>query len=165
MDHQPSGKGSQSVPDLARFGNLRPDAVAVNEVTRQIAILNLTRPFDRGHRPANERRHVEGPDRAMPGKRAGDLEAAMGGAAQGQGQMPGHLVSRGRRSIRKAGELKFEIYGELAQALRQLYNGAEWRVDILPWVVGVRGILDTVGIGRALEFLDVPDKKKKQGSA
>ena len=46
-----------------------------------------------------------------------------------------------------AGERKFETYGELAQALRQLYCGAEWRVEILPWVVGVRGILDTVGIG------------------
>ena len=51
-------------------------------------------------------------------------EAAMGGAAQGQGQIPGHLVSRGRRSIRVAGERKFEAYGELAQALRQLHNGS-----------------------------------------
>ena len=60
-----------------------------------------------------------------------------------------------------AGERKFETYGELAQALRQLYTGAEWRVEILPWVVGVRGILDTVGIGRALEFLDVPVQKRQ----
>ena len=29
VDRQPSVRGSQSVPDLARFGNLRPDAVAV----------------------------------------------------------------------------------------------------------------------------------------
>ena len=161
VDHQPGVKGSQSVPDLARFGNLRPDAVAVNEVTRQIAILDLTRPFDRGDRPANERRHAEGPERAIPDVRAGGLEAAMGGAAQDQGQIPGHIVSRGRRSIRVAGERKFETYGELAQALRQLYTRAEWRVEILPWVVGVRGILDTVGIGRALEFLDVPVQKRQ----
>lgn len=61
----------------------------------------------------------------------------MDGAAQDQGQLP-NIVSRGRRSIRVAGERKFETYGELAQALRQLYTRAEWRVEILPWVVGVR---------------------------
>ena len=60
-----------------------------------------------------------------------------------------------------AGERKFETYGELAQALRQQNTGAEWRVEILPWVVGVRGILDTVGIGRALEFLDVPVQQRQ----
>ena len=90
VDHQPSVRGSHSVPDLARFGNLRPDAVAVNEVTRQIAILDLTRPFDRGDRPAHERRHAEGPERAIPDVRGGALEAAIGGAAQDQGQIPGH---------------------------------------------------------------------------
>ena len=59
----------------------------------------------------------------------------MDGAAQDQGQLP-NIVSRGRRSIRVAGERKFETYGELAQALQQLYYGAEWRVEIPPWVVG-----------------------------
>jgi hypothetical protein len=157
LDHQPSVRGSQNVPDLTKFGNLRPDAVVVNEMTRQIAILDLTRPFDRGDRPANERRHAEGPELAIPGVRARGLEATMGGTAQGQGQISGHLVSRGRRSIQVAGERKFEAYGGFAK----LYNGAEWRLEILPWVVGVRCILDTVGIGRSLEFLDVPVKKRQ----
>ena len=74
----------------------------------------------------------------------------MGGAAQGQGQIPGHLVSRGRRSIRVAGERKFETYGELAQALKNsimernggsrsyhgwLESGVSWTLLVLaaPW--------------------------------
>ena len=126
-------------------------------MTRQIVILNLMWQFNRRDRPANEQRHAEGPERAIPGVHAGGLEAAMGSAAQFQGQIPEHLVSRGQHNIRVAGERKFEAYGELAQA--KVYNGAEWRVEILPWVVRVRGIFDTVGIGSALEFLDCPLQK------
>ena len=119
-DHQPSVRRSQSVPDLARFGNLLPDAVLVNEVARQLAILDLTRPFDRGDRPANERRHAEGPEFAIPGERGG----AGGSNWRCCPLCPGPRPNTRTFSITwpaqhsGGGERKFEAYGELAQILQ-----------------------------------------------
>ena len=33
-------------------------------------------------------------------------------------------------------------------------------MKVLPWVVGVRGVLDTEGIQRAMEFLEIPESKR-----
>ncbi len=67
----------------------------------------------------------------------------------------------GRRSILVAAERKVTAYEGLAHALMQLNSQAGWRVEVLPWVVGVRGLLDVAGITRAADFLGVPTQKRQ----
>ena len=35
-------------------------------------------------------------------------------------------------------------------------------MEVLPWVVGVRGVLDTTGIQQAMAFLELPALKRKE---
>ena len=63
--------------------------------------------------------------------------------------------SGGWKSIILAAEQNVATYGEVAVKLR-LLRGAECRVEVLPWVVGVRGIVDGSGISSAMTFLDIP---------
>jgi hypothetical protein len=37
-----------------------------------------------------------------------------------------------------------------------------WRVQVLPWVVGVRGVFDATGIQQAPTFLELPASKRKE---
>ena len=64
----------------------------------------------------------------------------------------------GRRSILVAAERKVAAYEGLARALLQLNSQTGWRVEVLPWVVGVRRLLDVAGITCAADFLGVPHK-------
>jgi hypothetical protein len=36
-----------------------------------------------------------------------------------------------------------------------------WIIEILPWVIGIRGLADTVHLQTALSFLDIPEQKWK----
>ena len=54
-----------------------------------------------------------------------------------------------------AHERKMRTYAPLLQAL-QTYLDEGWQVEILPWVVGVRGLLDGDTIRCCLEFLEIP---------
>ena len=71
--YQPGAAMTQPAQILARLGNLRPDAVAVNRTTRQIAKLGLTRPFDGPDGPESGVQIAAGPARRPHGAREGGL--------------------------------------------------------------------------------------------
>ena len=50
---------------------------------------------------------------------------------------------------------KLCTYGPLLEAL-QSYSDRGWQVQILPWVVGVRGMIDAKSVPEILNFLQVP---------
>ena len=54
-----------------------------------------------------------------------------------------------------AHERKMRTYAPLLEAL-QAYLDEGWQVEILPWVVGVRGLLDDETIKCCLRFLEIP---------
>ena len=58
-------------------------------------------------------------------------------------------------------ERKVAAYDGLARALTQLNSQGRWRVEVLPWVLGGRGVLDVAGITRAAGFLSVPAQKRQ----
>ena len=66
----------------------------------------------------------------------------------------------GRRSILEATERKVAAYEGLARVLTQLNSPAGWQ-EVLPWVMGVRGVLDVAGITHAANFLGVPTQKRQ----
>ena len=53
-----------------------------------------------------------------------------------------------------AHERKMLTYAPLLVAL-QVYLDEGWQVEIFPWVVGVRGLLDSDTIKSSLEFLEI----------
>ncbi len=57
-----------------------------------------------------------------------------------------------RRKKRKCGPIKSALY--------QYIRGG-WTIEILPCVIGIRGLTDTVHLQTALSFLDVPKQKWK----
>ena len=61
----------------------------------------------------------------------------------------GHLAAAYERKIR--------TYTPLLAAL-QAYPDDGWQVELFPWVVGVRGLLDSAAIQCCLEFLELPRK-------
>ena len=52
-------------------------------------------------------------------------------------------------------------YQALAGAILQHRGSLEWEVKVLPWVVGVRGVIDAAGIQRAMHFMDIPAAKRQ----
>ena len=50
-------------------------------------------------------------------------------------------------------------YGPLLEALR-VYVANGWQVKILPWVVGVRGMIDEKSVSEVLNFLQVPRARR-----
>jgi len=75
----------------------------------------------------------------------------------GRAQLNDARVGLTRARIRRAGERKCEKYQVIVDALNTLINEG-WRIEVLPWVVGVRGVLDTTGINKAAGFLDIPHR-------
>ena len=67
----------------------------------------------------------------------------------------------GRGSITTARLRKLEKYQPLAEALAQRHGSSGWKVHVLPWVVGVRGVVDAEGIQRAMAILEVPPGKRQ----
>ena len=49
-------------------------------------------------------------------------------------------------------------YAPIIPAL-QYYSDRGWCVEILPWVIGIRGLTDTRQLHRALQYLDIPKQK------
>ena len=60
-----------------------------------------------------------------------------------------------------AHERKMRTYAPLLEAL-QAYLDEGWQVEIFPWVVGVRGLLDDGTIKCCLEFLEIPRQRWQQ---
>jgi hypothetical protein len=60
-----------------------------------------------------------------------------------------------------AHERKMRTYAPLLEAL-QAYRDEGWQVEIFPWVIGVRGLLDSETIKCCLEFLTLPRQSWKQ---
>ena len=161
--YQPGAATTQRTQALARFGNLRPDAVAVNRTTRQIAILDLTRPFDGPDGPESGEQITGGPARSQQGAQEGGL---VRDDTERHAPLPPPSLAvpvgySGRRSILVAAKRKIAAYEGVARALTQLNSPAGWRVEVLPWVVGVRGVLDVAGITHAADFLGVPMQKRQ----
>ena len=82
------------------------------------------------------------------------------GTPSSDGQAPSFTC--GRQSIRTAYERKKAKYQDLAQAIGRPPCDPGWRVQVLPWVVGVRGVLDATGIQQAMAFLELPALKRKE---
>jgi ribonuclease HI len=51
-------------------------------------------------------------------------------------------------------------YGPIKSALHHYIRGG-WTIEILPWVIGIRGLTDTEHLQTALSFLDIPKQKWK----
>ncbi len=66
-----------------------------------------------------------------------------------------------RKSILEAYERKKTKYQDLASTLRERFGHQGWKVQVLPWVVGVRRVLHMEGIEQAMAFMDVPAAKRK----
>ena len=54
---------------------------------------------------------------------------------------------------------KLRTYGPLLEALRS-YLESGWQVLILPWVVGVRGMVDVNSVSKILDFLQIPQRRR-----
>ncbi len=61
-----------------------------------------------------------------------------------------------RRSIWEAYERKEVKYRDLATAFREHFGSHGWTVQVLPWVVVVRGVLHVARIRQAMAFLEGP---------
>jgi len=162
------------------IGALRPDTVAVCQELRKIAIIDFCRPFDGEEaQEAVERGDACGvsTDGAVPGHPArtrvdpGSIpprsnsqdEQTIGdddGGTQhanpytrhaGGAQLNDAGVGLTRARIRRAGERKCVKYQAIVDALYTLINEG-WRIEVLPWVVGVRCVLDTTAINKATGF-------------
>jgi len=55
---------------------------------------------------------------------------------------------------------KLAVYAPLLTALSS-YTESGWAIQILPWVVGARGLIQTSNMRTALEFLEVPHGKRQ----
>ena len=58
-------------------------------------------------------------------------------------------------ALQEAHSRKTQSYGPLITAL-QAYNDSGWKVEILPWMVGVRGMVRTKLLTPELERLEIP---------
>ena len=64
------------------------------------------------------------------------------------------------QQLTEAYERKIRTYGPLQAALG-LYSNTGWQVEILPWVVGARGLIQEQRMHRMLDFLEIPTGKWK----
>jgi len=152
---------------------LRPDAVAVNQVLKKIAILEHCRPFDRDDcvrpelhpRPPGLPPEEEVSDEELSGpgaQESDDLGTSSGASAEWGLSLEVHGEKTGdRKSILEAYERKKAKYQDLASTLRERFGHQGWKVQVLPWVVGVRGVLHVEGIEQAMAFMEVPAAKRK----
>jgi len=89
---------------------------------------------------------------------------SVGAAGADDGEVsagPESLISTdsSRRRIREARLRKIHKYQALADALLEQAS-CGWSVQVLPWVVGVRGVVDAAGIQRAMAYLEIPTSKR-----
>ena len=62
--------------------------------------------------------------------------------------------------LEEAYRRKIQKYAPILSAL-QYYIQDGWAIEILPWVVGIRGLANTKHLHAALAFLDIPRQKWK----
>ena len=165
-----SPSGRRPVQSFEHYCKLRPDAVAVNLQLKKIAIMDLTRPFDGCDRhdgqasvvvqPGAEASNGEGA--ALPRMAAG-IDGELRPLSEQTGEGHNALANAdGRSRITAAAQRKMVAYNDLAKAIQQFQGESEWRVEVLPWVAGSKGVVDASGINRALEFLDVPTHRRRR---
>ena len=116
--------------------------------------------------PASNRGVSTGrPSRSEMGEAMTDGHAKAAGQEDRDVPLVEHLPSAGpatdRDSITTARLRKLEKYQPLAEALVQCQESSGWKVHVLPWVVGVRGVVDAEGIQRAMTILEVPPSKRQ----
>ena len=138
-DMQAAASRPQGEPDPQNLWRWRPDAVAINETLRKIAILEHSRPFE------GENKESRG---AENGSQAGGERDNHGGEAAREPE--------DRNWIRAAATRKRKKYQRIVDALRTNYGSKGWEVVVLPWIVGVRRFIDSEGIRKAMEFLGIP---------
>ena len=174
-----SQSGDNTGPNLLR---LRPDAVAVNHELKKIAILEHCRPHDnveedgpsRPSRPPifpleGEDVSGEEPDVEEVENRSDDGGSDNSGrgsdATLETGEpfvdVKGLVSGPNRRSMCEAYARKKRKYQDLANSLSALFRSQGRRVQVLPWVVGTRGVLDADGISKAMVFMEVPEQRRK----
>ncbi len=73
----------------------------------------------------------------------------------------GVVSGSNRRSMFETYEQKKRKHQDLANSLMAQFQSQGWRVQILPWVVGTRGVLGTDGISKAMVFMEVPEQRRK----
>jgi hypothetical protein len=149
---------------VIQVGMLRADTVGVSRELKKIAILDHCRPFDGEDAPGveegstseedsdSENAHtpVDGMGSALMDDAQEQLALSNGGV-----QLHPDPLDHTRTSIRRAGERKRLKYQLIVDALAHL-KAEGWKVEVLPWVAGVRGVLDTKGICKAAKFLEIP---------
>ena len=146
-----SPSGRRPAQSFEHYCKLRPDAVAVNLQLKKIAIMDLTRPFDGCDRidgqasvvvhPGAEASNGEGA--ALPHMTAG-IDGELG---EQTGEGHNALANAdGRSRITAAAQRKMVAYSDLAKAIQQFQGESEWRVEVLPWVAGSKGVVDASGI-------------------
>ncbi len=72
-----------------------------------------------------------------------------------------HTRATFRRSIREAYEGMHTKYNGLAGAPRSQFGSKVWKMQVLSWVVGTRGVLDVDGIRKAMAFMEIPEPRQK----
>ena len=68
----------------------------------------------------------------------------------------------GRGRITTAAKRKMVAYGDLARTIGEFQGEPEWRVEVLPWVVGSKGFVDATDISRAMSFLEIPTHRRRR---
>ena len=149
---------------VINVGALRADTIGVSLERKKLAILDHCRPFDGEDAPgeeegsdAEEDSYGENTHVPFDGMGTALTDDAQEHPAPSAGGAQHHadLLCYTRASIRRAGDRKRLKYQLIVDALEPL-TADGWKVEVLPWVAGVRGILDTQGIGKAARFLDIP---------
>ena len=162
--------GPRSAPSLERFRNLRPDAVLVNLPLMKIAILDLTRPYDGSDGQPDQAPLAVQPRAGVPNDEAAALPRPNEGGDGGfecpneQAGMSSVTTANadGRSMITTAAKRKMVAYSDLARAIGEFQGEHEWRIEVLPWVVGSRGVVDAIGISRAMNFLEIPSHRRRR---
>ena len=148
------------------IGALRPDTVGVSLELKKIAILDHTRPFDGENEPgmgdgsdAEEENYGEEAHAPVDGGGTALLDDTQEQRVMSSrgALLPADLLRLGhtRTSLSKAGDRKRLKYQLIVDALEPLEDEG-WKVEVLPWVSGVRGVLDVKGICQAAKFLEIP---------
>jgi hypothetical protein len=110
------------------------------------------------------------------GRLVSDADAAAGDMAVGKWRPDFIAISESRKKIailelcrpsdvrlerlEAAFQGKLAVYAPLLTALSS-YTENGWTVQVLPWVVGARGLIQTCNMRNALEFLEVPHGKRQ----
>ena len=110
----------------------------------------------------------------LSGRPVSDVDAVAGDMAGGRWRPDLLVVSESRQKIAivelcRPSDVRLErfeatfqgklaIYAPLLMALSS-YTESGWTVQVLPWVVGARGLIQTRNMRNALEFLEVPHGK------